>query len=82
MYALAKTKPRVWLKLSRIDQKLVLFSQNPLEYVKNFAISSVYFRPIETPISDEAGISPKPPMSADTELEISVYHYFSGRQTT
>ena len=33
MYALAKTKPRVWLKLSLIHQKLVQFGQNPLKYV-------------------------------------------------
>ena len=33
MYALAKTKPRVWLKLSWIHQKLVQLCQNPLKYV-------------------------------------------------
>ena len=33
MYALAKSKPRVWLKLSWIHQKLVKFFRNPLKYV-------------------------------------------------
>ena len=33
MYALAKTEPRVSLKMSWIHQKLVQFCQNPLKYV-------------------------------------------------
>ena len=39
------------------------------------AVIPVYFRPTETPISAETEISPKPPISDNTENEISVYHY-------
>ena len=49
MYALAKTKPRVWLKLSCIHQKLVQFCQNPLKYVticcSNFCLLSANGNP-------------------------------------
>ena len=49
MYALAKTKPRVWLKLSWIHQKLVPFCQNPLKYVniccRNFGLLSANRNP-------------------------------------
>ena len=39
------------------------------------ALISVYFRPTETPISALNEISLKPPISADSETGISVYHY-------
>ena len=49
MYALAKTKPRVWLKLSWIHQELAQFCQNPLKYVticiSNFGLLSANQNP-------------------------------------
>ena len=67
MYALTKTKPRVWLKLPWIHQKLVQFCQNPLNIWQFVAVISVYFRPAETPISAETEISPKPTILANAE---------------
>ena len=37
-------------------------------------VISVYFQPTETPLSTQTELSPKPPMSTNTETEISVYH--------
>ena len=49
MYAFAKTKLRVWLKLSWINKKLVSFCQNPLKYVtfccNNFGLLSANRNP-------------------------------------
>ena len=37
------------------------------------AVISVYFRPTETPISAQTEISPKLPISADTETETEIF---------